>query len=160
MNPGADSQQPTKRGRRALTAAALTAALTLAALLRLTAAGDLAATGTRIAALEEQRESLRLRRARALAEHVAVTDPARLEARALAMGFGPPDHIEFFVADPAILGMAPDIGPRSPLGMLTISERALTPTQPDAPSVAERILAGFARPASAQGSSDPLGGLP
>ena len=153
MDDSPNIQETGTRRRRAGVVLGTITILTVAGILRLTAAGNLAATGTRIANLEDQRETLRLRRARALADYSFVTDPARLEARAIELGFGPPDHVEFFAADPAILGRAPDIAPRSPLGLLTSGERD-TPTQPDAYSVAERLLTHGVRPASAQGSYD------
>jgi hypothetical protein len=133
---------------------ALGAVITLlaAGLVWLTVAGDLAATGRRIAELEHTRQELKLRRAHALSEHALITDPARLEERARELGFRPPDHVEFLSADPAILGRAPEILPHSPLSVLTAREREVTPTQPDADGVVERLLSVNARPAAAEGA--------
>jgi hypothetical protein len=69
--------------------------LVLTGMTWLTAAGNLAATGTRIADLEASREALGERRARALISHAAATDPRRLETRANELGFGPPEAVEF-----------------------------------------------------------------
>jgi hypothetical protein len=155
---------PAKRVPNGLVAAAALAIVTVsvmaAGLLWLTVAGDLAAAGRRIADLEHHSQELKLRRAHALAEHASITDPARLEERALELGFRPPDHVEFLSADPAILGRAPDILPHSPLHVLTARERDVTPTQPGADGVVGRLLSAGARPAAALEAERQTGARP
>jgi hypothetical protein len=138
------------RTQRAVLALGTITTLIAGGLLWLTVAGDLSATGRRIADLEHARQELKLRRAHALSEHAYITDPARLEERARELGFRPPDHVEFLTADPSILGRAPEILPHSPLSVLTARERHVTPTQPDADGVVERLLSVNARPAAAE----------
>jgi hypothetical protein len=117
------------RSRPSATLAAAGAALTVAAVLWLTAAGNLSATGTRIARLEAERTGLAERRARALVAYAAATDPTRLEKRAREMGFKPADEVTFLPVSVPELHRDPRLDPNSPLGLLTASGPATTPTQ-------------------------------
>ena len=89
--------QSNSTDRRRKWSAILTTAIsaTLAGVVWLTVAGNLAATGTRIADLESKREALTERRARALVAHAGATDPRRLEVRAAELGFRPPEAVSF-----------------------------------------------------------------
>ncbi len=141
----------TPRRRVIMMSACAAATLTAAGLFWLTAAGNLAATGTRIARLEVRREALQERRSRALVAHALATDPRAVEARARNLGFGPPSAVEYIAAPSTSGAGAAGLGvrPHSPLGVLLAREHGATPAQPDAPGVVERLLTASLRPAAA-----------
>jgi hypothetical protein len=119
-------EPPARRRHNWLLAVTVAGTLTLSGVLWLTAAGNLAATGTRIAGLESQRATLAERRARALVAHAQATDPWRLEVRARELGFVPPESVAFVaVTQPGGAGPADVVRLDSPLGVY-LSREGLT----------------------------------
>jgi hypothetical protein len=128
-------------------------ALTGAGVLWLTQSSALAATGRRIARLELRRQELAQRRSAGLIALAAATDPQRLEARALALGFGPAERVEYLTvpapADPDPgAGTVAGLDAASPLAIVLRNESREPPA---APGEMVRLLSKQARPAEAAG---------
>lgn len=110
---------PSSAARARLGSLWLPALTLIAGLAWLSLTSALAAEGRRIADLEEEHASLLERRARALTAHAAATDPRALEARALALGFGPGAAVETIGVDARLLAAPAQAGdPGSPLDIM------------------------------------------
>jgi hypothetical protein len=131
---------------------ALAASITLAGLVWLGLSGYQAAAGRQISRLDGQRQELLEQRVVALLRQAEASDPSRLEARALELGFMPVGAASFEplpVADPELLRAEGPIGPESPLYVaLSAAPAGGIPVEPDDLSSLLMSL-GAAAPASA-----------
>jgi hypothetical protein len=151
---------PTTANPTLLVACAMVAVLAAAGLLWLQQSSALATTGQRIWSLDRERQALLERRSEALLAYAAATDPARLEARARALGFAPVGQTQVlavpsFPAGAVVAGLPAD-------SALAITAGATVLPQAVGPSLTERILALGVNEASAAERTVPsgVGGAP